>query len=198
MTTRTPIEDHGVHSQRMLTHAREQLAAGDRVQAAETIWGAAAHKLAEIANERGWPLTGHRDNADIAEYIAALVGDPAIIGGFDSAAAAHQNFYADLLPIHKLPIHRLEARLDAVSDLIERLETARHQFPLDLEPPTDTDYRLRHPDLLDPGTQRELNLATQELAAARRRISDPRRRIAEIRKAAAGLTAAAEEERASD
>lgn len=190
MTTRTPIEDHGVHSQRMLTHAREQLAAGDRVQAAEKIWGAAAHKLAEIANERGWPLTGHRDNADIAEYIAALVGDPAIVGGFDSAAAAHRNFYADLLPIHKL-----EARLDAVSDLIERLETARHQIPLDLEPPTDTDYRLRHPDPLDPGTQRELNLATQELAAARRSISDPRRRITEIRKAAAGLTAAAEDER---
>ena len=193
MTTETPIEDHGVHSQRMLTHAREQLAAGDRVQAAEKIWGAAAHKLAEIANERGWPLTGHRDNADIAEYIAALVADPAIVGGFDSAAAAHQNFYADLLPIHKL-----EARLDAVSDLIERLEAARHQIPLDLEPPTDTDYRLRHPDLLDPGTQRELNLATQELAAARRSISDPRRRITEIRKAAAGLTAAAEDERASN
>ena len=191
MTTETPIEDHGVHSQRMLAHAREQLAAGDRVQAAEKIWGAAAHKLAEIANERGWPLTGHRDNADIAEYIAALVGDPAIVGGFDSAAAAHQNFYADLLPIHKL-----EARLDAVSDLLERLETARHQIPLDLEPPTDTDYRLRHPDLLDPGTQRELNLATQELAAARRRISDPRRRITESRKAAAGLAAAAEDERA--
>ena len=192
MTTQ-PIEDHGVHSQRMLAHAREQLGAGDRVQAAEKIWGAAAHKLAEIANERGWPLTGHRDNADIAEYIAALVGDPAIVGGFDSAAAAHQNFYADLLPVHKL-----EARLEAVSDLIERLETARHRLPLDLEPPTDTDYRLRHPDLLDPGTQRELNLATQELAAARRSISDPRRRITEIRKAAAGLTAAAEEERASN
>ena len=193
MTTGTPIEDHGVHSQRMLAHAREQLTAGDRVQATEKIWGAAAHKLAEIANERGWPLTGHRDNADIAEYIAALVADPAIVGGFDSAAAAHQNFYADLLPIHKL-----EARLDAVSDLIERLEAARHQIPLDLEPPTDTDYRLRHPDLLDPGTQRELNLATQELAAARQSISDPRRRITEIRKAAAGLTAAAEEEHTSN
>lgn len=193
MTTTAPIEDHGVHSQRMLAHAREQLAAGDRVQTAEKIWGAAAHKLAEIANQRGWPLTGHRDNADIAEYIAALVGDPAIVGGFDSAAAAHQNFYADLLPIHKL-----EARLDAVSDLIERLETARHQLPLDLEPPTDTDYRLRHPDLLDPGTQRELNLATQELAAARRRISDPHRRIAEIRKTTAHLAAAAEDERTPD
>lgn len=193
MTTTAPVEDHGVHSQRMLAHAREQLAAGDRVQAAEKIWGAAAHKLAEIANQRGWPLTGHRDNADIAEYIAALVGDPAIVGGFDSAAAAYQNFYADLLPIHKL-----EARLDAVSDLIERLETARHQLPLDLEPPTDTDYRLRHPDLLDPGAQRELNLATQELAAARRRISDPHRRIAEIRKAAATLAAAAEDERTPD
>ena len=193
MTTTAPVEDHGIHSQRMLAHAREQLAAGDRVQAAEKIWGAAAHKLAEIANQRGWPLTGHRDNADIAEYIAALVGDPAIVGGFDSAAAAHQNFYVDLLPIHKL-----EARLDAVSDLIERLETARHQLPLDLEPPTDTDYRLRHPDLLDPGTQRELNLATQELAAARRRISDPHRRIAELRKAAAHLAAAAEDERTPD
>lgn len=193
MTTNAPIEDHGIHSQRMLAHAREQLAAGDRVQAAEKIWGAAAHKLAEIANQRGWPLTSHRDNADIAEYIAALVGDLAIVGGFDSAAAAHQNFYADLLPIHKL-----EARLNAVSDLIERLETARHQLPLDLDPPTDTDYRLRHPDLLDPGTQRELNLATQELAAARRRISDPHRRIAEIRKAAARLAAAAEDERTPD
>ena len=35
-----PIEDHAVHSDRLIRHAWEQLEQGDRLQASEKAWGA--------------------------------------------------------------------------------------------------------------------------------------------------------------
>ena len=44
MTLRSePIEAHYVHSQRLILHAEEKLAEGDRIQASEKAWGAVAH-----------------------------------------------------------------------------------------------------------------------------------------------------------
>ena len=40
-----PIEDHAVHSDRLIRHAWEQLEQGDRLQASEKAWGAVAHAL---------------------------------------------------------------------------------------------------------------------------------------------------------
>ena len=51
-----PIETHKVHSERLMRHAEEQLAKGDRLQASEKAWGAAVHRLKDIANKRGWEV----------------------------------------------------------------------------------------------------------------------------------------------
>ena len=69
MTTE-PIESHAVHSRRMLDHAAAMLAQGDRLQASEKIWGAAAHRLKEIAAERQWPNDSHADGFAIIQYIS--------------------------------------------------------------------------------------------------------------------------------
>ena len=50
MTTQ-PIESHEVHSARLLGHAREMLAKGDRLQASEKVWGAVAHGIKALAEE---------------------------------------------------------------------------------------------------------------------------------------------------
>ena len=54
-----PIEDHAVHSDRLIRHAWEQLEQGDRLQASEKAWGAVAHALKDIAARRGWRNRAH-------------------------------------------------------------------------------------------------------------------------------------------
>ena len=68
MTTTEPIESHAVHSQRMLDHAVEMIAQGDRLQASEKIWGAAAHRVkqsrrrAQLAQRAATPTAGRSSN----------------------------------------------------------------------------------------------------------------------------------------
>ena len=47
------IEDHVQLSRWFLEHARIEIANGNRLQASEKIWGAAAHALKAIAIQRG-------------------------------------------------------------------------------------------------------------------------------------------------
>ena len=91
MTTE-PIESHAVHSRRMLDHAAAMLAQGDRLQASEKIWGAAAHRLKEIAVEREWPNDSHADGFAIIQYISDQFGDRRISDLFGVASDTHQNF----------------------------------------------------------------------------------------------------------
>ena len=60
MTTPLPlpdsndVDDHIAISRRFIDHARDELDRGNRLQASEKIWGAAAHALKAIAIQRGW------------------------------------------------------------------------------------------------------------------------------------------------
>ena len=47
-----PIESQFVHSLRLIRHAQDELDRGDRLQASEKAWGAVAHQLKAIANDR--------------------------------------------------------------------------------------------------------------------------------------------------
>ena len=99
MTTE-PIESHAVHSRRMLDHAAEMLAQGDRLQASEKIWGAAAHRLKEIAAERQWPNDSHADGGgDHPVHRPNQTGDRRISDLFGVASDTHQNFYEDRLTL---------------------------------------------------------------------------------------------------
>ena len=55
------MEPHKVHSERLIRHAEEQLAKGDRLQASEKAWGAVVHRLKDIADQRGWKYSTHAD-----------------------------------------------------------------------------------------------------------------------------------------
>lgn len=72
---------------------------GDLLQASEKAWGAVAHCIKAVSEERGWEHNGHRklienahaliDESDDPEYYTELVL---------SINALHQNFYENLLP----------------------------------------------------------------------------------------------------
>ena len=139
MTTTRPIESHAVHSRRLLDHAAEMLERGDRIQASEKIWGAAAHQVKAIADARNWPNTSHTDGYSIVGYLRRLTENRHISDLYAIASETHQNFYED-----RLNVEMLQIRLESVTELIALLRGAHRTLPLDTPMPDDRHYRNRH------------------------------------------------------
>ena len=99
-TPTTPIEPHWLHSEKLMQHAFEELAKGERIQASEKAWGAMAHTLKAIADERGLTYGRHSQVWDVLHAVLADVDDSArrrlIRGGFLAAESLHRNFYDDV------------------------------------------------------------------------------------------------------
>ncbi|MCY4582289.1 MAG: hypothetical protein OXE50_05750 [Chloroflexi bacterium] len=137
MTTQ-PIESHEVHSQRLLSHAREMLAGGDRLQASEKIWGAVAHAVKALADERGWPYLFHQDAGVITSYVAQQVGNHDIETYFAAVENLHRNFYEDVWGLDVIA-----RRLSVAEQLLALLSAANDTMAQDLPMPTDGRYRNR-------------------------------------------------------
>ena len=134
-----PIEPHETHRDRFLTHAEDMLRQGDRMQASEKGWLAAAHALKVIAKARGWPLRSHLDNVVIAHYIGKSMDNPEIGREFRLAQALHQNAYEDFYGLEIVA-----EGLRGVKELVALLRDAHDRLPPDLPPPDDGTYRRRH------------------------------------------------------
>lgn len=145
MTTRTddepspPIETRTAHCHRLLEHADELIARGDRRQASEQLWGAAAQRIEALAAARGWPFESRADGRVIAHYVANQVGDPQIRLLFIAALGVEQNIYDDDWEDEEFPV-----ALERVRTLIDLLDAAERKLPPDLEPPRAKYYRRRH------------------------------------------------------
>lgn len=134
-----PLEPHDELSGRLLEHAEAMIAAGDRLQASEKMWGAVAHKLKAIAAERGWPNRSHADARAIVRHIAAQPGNRKISHLFRGVAEdAHRNFYDDTALIEDL-----SEDLEEIRELIEMLDVARGELGT-VGLPTDRRYRERY------------------------------------------------------
>ena len=93
--TTSPIESHAVHSQRLMRHAWRELARGDRAQASEKMWGAFAHGLKVVANERRWEYMDHNQVRPIVRALIEETGDPGLQSEANAAQALHINYYCD-------------------------------------------------------------------------------------------------------
>ena len=138
MTTTQPIESHAVHSARLLQHAREMLAQGDRLQASEKVWGAVAHAVKALADEREWPYLVHQDAGVITSYIAQQVGNDDIETYFAAIENLHRNFYEDVWGLDVI-----SRRLGVAERLLSLLRDAHETMPKELPMPTDRHYRNR-------------------------------------------------------
>ena len=120
MVTAPDLPAHGAQSaedrrqicRRMIVHAREELEAGNRLQAGEKAWGAVVQPLKALAEQRGWPHQSHRDVREVGFQIALEYGlDPAHIDAMtDAYRVGHENFYEN---------HR---SFDQLADMIGRVE----------------------------------------------------------------------------
>ena len=130
MTTiaRAPIESHQTHSRRLIQHAEERLALGDRLQTSEKAWGAVAHYLKVIADRRGWRYETHVDSFRVTRALTAEQANPRIRELFSIAEGLHKNYYRDAMP--------LEFLADSLENVRELLSILESIEPMD-EPDED-------------------------------------------------------------
>lgn len=118
-------EDHAQISRRFLEHAKSQLAQGDRLQAAEKVWGAAAHALKAIGQQRGWNHDGHPNLFDIGEHLGRESDKEARFSGYLAQAEyMHKNFYQN----DRSEV-AIRSAMGDVERLVDELEDIRHSSP---------------------------------------------------------------------
>ena len=113
-------------SQEHIAEAEEFLEAGNALQAAEAVWGAAASTLKAVCQERGWNHRYHNHLRAAALYLAEEGSRPDFIIAFAAFDSLHTNNYehqwyaADVVPL-----------LDLARDFCQALDQLRQTPPPD-------------------------------------------------------------------
>ena len=88
------VEEHAQISRRFLEHAKTELEEGDRLQAGEKIWGAAAHALKAVGKQRGWNHNKHSSIFDTGEQLGREFDKEELFNRYMALADfVHRNFY---------------------------------------------------------------------------------------------------------
>lgn len=87
------VRDHTQTSQEFLTASDREFAAGDTLQASEKLWGAAAHAIMAVAQQRNLEYGTHRALINAARQIADAADDDQLRLGILAARHFHSNFY---------------------------------------------------------------------------------------------------------
>ncbi len=87
------VQDHSQTAQEFLVASDREFAAGDMLQASEKLWGAAAHAIMAVAQQRGLGYGTHRTLINAARQIAEERDDDRLRLGISAAQHFHSNFY---------------------------------------------------------------------------------------------------------
>lgn len=98
--------EHRDTAQEFLAVSAEEFAEGKTMQASEKLWGAAAHAVMSIAQQRGWRYGKHHHLADCVNRLYEETGDAEIRAGFGIARQFHANFYHDFLEDYEIEMFR--------------------------------------------------------------------------------------------
>jgi hypothetical protein len=111
-------EDRRQISRRLIIHAREELAAGNRLQAGEKAWGAVVQPMKAIAEQRGWPHQSHRDIREVTSQVALEYGfdHDQSLAVADAYRVGHENFYEN-----QRSVEVLAAMIERVEDVAPTL-----------------------------------------------------------------------------
>lgn len=90
---------HDEISDQFLVHAREELASGDLLQAAEKAWGAISHCVNAVVKREGWPTGTHRKTLNNA---LRLIDSDAHLADhrklqLQAVQSLHRNFCEELM-----------------------------------------------------------------------------------------------------
>ena len=87
------IQEHTLTAQDFLEASDREFAAGDVLQASEKLWGATAHAIMAVAQQRGLDHGTHRAMINSARQIADDMDDNELRLGISAAQHFHSNFY---------------------------------------------------------------------------------------------------------
>ncbi len=89
------VQEHSQTAQNFIIDADRGFAAGELVQGSEKLWGAAAHAVMAIAQQRGWDYRSHRSLKNAIIRLAQERDDPLLASDFLAAEKFHRNIYHD-------------------------------------------------------------------------------------------------------
>lgn len=128
-----PLPDPGLQSaddrraigRRFIMQAAKHLLEGDRLQAGEKAWGAIAHNLKIIGEQRGWNHKSHQQIENIARQIVIEFQD-ARLGQFisDVFYNGHRNFYEN-----QNSLAEMQETIEAAERALPILETLQRVDP---------------------------------------------------------------------
>ena len=87
--------EHANTARKFLDNSDQEFLAGDILQGAEKLWGAAAHAVMAVAVERGWSHQSHQSLKKAAIQISREREDLFIEASFATAEKFHRHFYHD-------------------------------------------------------------------------------------------------------
>ena len=109
--------DHIQTARDFLEKSDHYFAEGDELQGSEKMWGAAAHSVMAVAQQRGWPFGDHRSLRTAVRMLAQEQDDPYIEAAFGLAEKFHANFY------HKfMQDYELDGDRPAIHHFVQRME----------------------------------------------------------------------------
>ena len=140
--TTTPRRPHKEHSVRLMAQAKQELAAGDDLQAAEKAWGAFSHALKALADERHWEYNDHGQVRPIVNALVAESGDRELSHEAGIAHHLHTNYYRDSYSLEDIASDHID-----VESGLSKLEEISRRYR------DDAEYR-RRADALRPPNSR--------------------------------------------
>ena len=103
-------DEHVQTAQDFLRKSDGYFAEGDVLQGSEKLWGAAAHALTAVAQQRGWRYGNHNTLRQAALRLADEMKDERIRLGLLVAEKFHANFYHDFMEDSELDVNRPDAQ----------------------------------------------------------------------------------------
>ncbi len=141
-----PQSPHEYHVENLQILGKELRTRKERIAASEMVWGVAAHAVKKIAAERGWPTKSHQSLSAVVEWLASEYSETGapdaaetvkvVSAGWNTAQAAHSNYYDDVMTPSML-----EANASIARDFVSALGKMHRGVPSDLEIPAFKDYR---------------------------------------------------------
>ena len=120
----SPPQRYEEISQHLLEQAQRELDNGDTLQASEKAWGATAHAIKAVAQQRGWNHHAHNNLRDAAVYIGFAHDRQDLRQLFQYLEAFHRNYYE-----HQREAGEVQDAIDGAAVLTREMARLRREDP---------------------------------------------------------------------
>ena len=130
-------DDRRAIARRFILQARYYLEQRDRLQAGEKAWGAIAHTLKTIGEQRGWGHGSHQQIENIARQIVIEFDDARLSQAIsDVFHNGHRNFYEN-----QTTFDEMRDTIEAAESALPTLEALQHTAPCPFTITTNQELR---------------------------------------------------------